>query len=226
MTDHEEIAGLLTGYALACLDSEDEEAVREHLAGCAECRSELAALRLSVGELAAAMAPCPPPAGLEERIMSALPRIRARPRLIPPFLAAAAAILIALLGAGNVLQWQRSQADSARRAAGGLVTMALLGSGAGSSAFGTIVLDPEDNEGVLAVRGLDSPGASGRYQLWLVKGERKASGGLFEVDSHGYGSLVLDVPADFRGFDALMVTLEPRGGSASPSGRAVMQGSR
>jgi hypothetical protein len=106
------------------------------------------------------------------------------------------------------------------------VTLALLGLGSNVDAFGTVVLDPDVNEGVLAVRGLGILHPSLCYQLWLVKGGLRASAGQFSVDAHGYGSLVLEVPAELRGFDAFLVTIEPRGGSASPGSRLVMEGRR
>ncbi|HET7839332.1 MAG TPA: anti-sigma factor [Rectinemataceae bacterium] len=224
MTDHGEIADLLPGLALGCLDPEEESLAREHLAGCAQCRAELASMRDVVGELAVTV-PCQePPPGLEARIMAGLPRSRSPRRAT--FLLAAAAVLIVVLAAGNLVQWQRSQTGLSRRDAGGLLTIALAGSGASAAAFGTVVLDPEDNEGVLAVRGLGALDASRAYQLWLLKGERRASGGVFVVDEHGYGSLLLEVPSEFRGFDAFLVTSEPKGGSPSPTGSPVMKGRR
>lgn len=236
MSEHDEIGDLLPGYALGCLDAEDEAAARAHLAECAECREELASLRDVVGGLAAALPAAPPPPRLEGRIMEAagkessapglrLEAGRGRPRSFSRFaMAAAAAILI--LGAGNLLQWQGARASRPQGGAKGLLTLALAGTGPDAGAFGTVVLDPEDNEGVLAVRGLSSLGPSRRYQLWLAKGSLRASGGLFSVDAHGYGSLLLDVPAGLRGFEALLITVEPAAGSASPTGESVMEGKR
>jgi hypothetical protein len=108
----------------------------------------------------------------------------------------------------------------------GLATFALSGKGLGAGAFGTVVLDPEDNEGVLAVRGLAALDSSRRYQLWLAKDGRLASGGLFSVDAHGYASLLLDVPPDFVGFDSFRITVESAPGSAAPTGDSVMEGKR
>jgi anti-sigma factor RsiW len=42
---HDELRDLLPGHALHALGHEDERAVEAHLATCAECRRELAALR-------------------------------------------------------------------------------------------------------------------------------------------------------------------------------------
>jgi anti-sigma-K factor RskA len=222
VTEHEDLTELLPLLALGSLDAGDEARLKEHLAGCASCRRELSSLRGLVGELAAALPPSPPPPGLEESIMAALPA-RSRPRRLP-LLASAAIALIAALGAGNIIQWQRSRAADFSRNPNALVTLTLEGRGSG--AFGTVVLDPEDNEGVLAVRGLSALDPSRSYQLWLVKGSLRASGGLFTVDAHGYGSLLLDVPSKLRGFESFLVTAEPRGGSAAPTTGPVMEGHR
>jgi anti-sigma-K factor RskA len=227
VTEHREIADLLPGFALGSLDIEDERGVREHLAGCTLCRRELASLRRIVGELAAALPPSPPPPELEARIMSALHRARprSRPRRLP-ILASAALAMIAALGAGNIVQWQRSRVAVSPRGAQALVTLTMEGRGSSEAAFGTVVLDPEDNEGVVAVRGLPALGPSRAYQLWLIKSSRRASGGLFSVDAHGYGSLILDVPPGLKDFDSFLVTTEPMGGSAAPTTGAVMEGHR
>jgi anti-sigma-K factor RskA len=236
VTEHKEIGDLLPGYALGCLDAEEERAAREHLAGCAQCREELASLQGIVGGLASSVPATPPPAHLEGRIMAAaekarsaprpkLVRLRGRPRSVSRFAVAAAAAIV-ILGAGNILQWQGSRPSSAPAASKGLMTLALAGRGAGAGSFGTVVLDPEDNEGVLAVRGLASLDPSRRYQLWLAKDGLRASGGSFSVDARGYGSLLLDVPAEFRNFNAFLITVEPARGSAAPTSEPVMEGKR
>jgi hypothetical protein len=132
-------------------------------------------------------------------------------------MAAAAAILI--LGAGDILQWQLSRPK-------GLTTLAFSGRGGSPAPFGTLVLDPDDNEGVLAVRDLPQLEGSLRYQLWLRKGGLQASGGQFSVDKRGYGSLILEVPSDFKGFDSFRITVESAQGSSAPTGGSVMEGRR
>lgn len=138
-------------------------------------------------------------------------------------LAAAAVVLILALGAGNVLQWTRSPQFEAR--AKGLVTVALTGTVNHQEAYGTIVVDMQDDEGVLAVRGLPQLGPDSRYQLWLRNGSEVKSGGLFEVDQDGYGSLLIKVPGGFQGFRTFGISVEPAEGSVSPTGKPVLRGS-
>jgi len=225
MNDHEDIRSLLPGHALGALDPEEEERVRAHLRGCARCRRELDeyvragdALLLSVGE-------AEPPQALEERLMRsvrAMRPIRRRPLLANPFAAAAAAVLIIVLAAGNVAQWINSPGFQARTR--GLVTIALVGAGGNREAYGTIVVDMDDSEGVLAVRGLSPLEPSLRYQLWLVRDDKKTSGGSFAVNQNGYGSLLIKVPGGFRSFQRFCISVEPAEGSPAPTRPPILIG--
>ncbi|MGA2480662.1 MAG: anti-sigma factor, partial [Spirochaetia bacterium] len=136
---------------------------------------------------------------------------------------AVAAILIVALAAGNVLQL-RSRGARVSSEAASLTTAVLKGTAGVPDAYGTVVLDPEDNRGVLAVRGLPRLDVAHQYQLWLIRGTERRSGGVFSVSADGYGSLMLDVPTDFKGFRDIGISVEPTGGSPSPTGAAVMRG--
>ena len=82
-----------------------------------------------------------------------------------------------------------------------------------------------DNKGVLAVTGLRRLDSGHQYQLWLVRDGQRRSGGVFSPDADGYGSMLLTVPEDFKDFHSFGVTVEPRGGSDSPTGARVLSGS-
>jgi len=227
MSDHEAIRELIAAYALDALDAEDSTRVEEHLPGCAPCRRELASFLRVADQLALSATEVSPPVGLEQKILRQaslnMQRGAARgPRSWNPGVAAAAAVLILLLAAGNLAQWVRSPQFQARSK--GLVTVALLGTSGHRDAYGTIVVDPDDNEGVLAVRGLPKLDQGSRYQLWLTKDGDTRSGGLFAVNEDGYGSLLVKIPGGFRGFRSFAVSVEPVEGSASPQGSTIMRG--
>jgi anti-sigma-K factor RskA len=250
MSDHP-TRDLLPGYALGCLEAAEERLVREHLEECDACRRELAALNEVTGSLALAVPPAAPSAGLEERIakrISLMKRISARARVGERARAAAlfpgpwstvrsalplrfravgavAAILIVALAAGNVLQLRGRISPRGPSGAASLSTATLTGTAGLSDAYGTVVLDPTDNRGVLAVRGLPRLDADHRYQFWLVKGDQWRSAGLFSVSDDGYGTLMLDVPPDFKGFTSFCISAEPTGGSSWPTGKQLMRGS-
>jgi anti-sigma-K factor RskA len=247
MSDDHAIRDLLPGFALGCLDSHETLAVERHLPGCPACKAEVESFA-RVSDVLATTAPlADPPAALEERIVRSVERAmehsarrgaaRDRPPLLfprvglarsrgltqPAILSIAAMIVVALL-AGNVLQWtgviqRRGQSGSPK-----LMTALLAGTGDARDAYGTIVLDPVDREGVVAVTGLPKLPAASQYQLWLIRGAERRSGGVFNVDEGGYGSLLLLVPVDFRDFSGFGVSVEPAGGSPAPTGSKVMSG--
>ena len=229
MSDPHPIRDLLPGYSLGILDEEEKSGVREHLAACAACRAELASFRETAGRLAAAAPQRDLPAGLEARIMRAvrgrpLPRRPARSWFSRPALTGIAAAFAVALGAGNLLQWTGVLAPAARGTPPRLATAVLSGTGGAPEAYGTIVLDPKDNKGVLAVTGLPALDTGRQYQLWLIRDGQRRSAGVFSPDSDGYGSMLLTVPADFRDFQSFGVSVEPRGGSPAPTGPRVLTG--
>ncbi len=240
MSDPHPIRDLLPGYSLGILDEEELNGVREHLAVCAACRAELASFREVAGTLAAAAPQRDLPAGLEARILRAVrdrsaaqeasgPRLDVRrpgrPRGSPwPALTGIAAAVALVLGAGNLLQWSGVLSPAARGMPPKLSTAVLSGTGSAPEAYGTIVLDPKDNKGVLAVTGLPALDPGRQYQLWLIRDGQRRSGGVFSPDTEGYGALLLTVPADFRDFRSFGVSIEPRGGSPAPTGPRVLTG--
>jgi len=228
MKDNHEELDLLPAYALGSLDAEDSDRVKEHVARCRACREELASYEEVTGRLALAVPEQEPPAWLESRIMEKVLSNRRRqsfPEFLGfrrPMLAAVAALLIIALGAGNIYLLTRPLQSPAQ--VPGLVTVVLTGTGETPLAYGTIVIDRDDNRGVLAVRGLAPLDASSAYQLWIIREGERRSGGVFNVTADGYGSLQVTVPAGFTGFTRFGISIEPAGGSASPTGARVMSG--
>ncbi len=225
MSDHEAIRELIAAYSLDALDPEESARVQAHLPRCAACRKDLASFLRVADQIAESSPEVQPPAELEQKILlraSLAPKTPRRAWVWNPGLAAAAVVLILVLAAGNLAQWVRSPQFQARTK--GLVTVALLGTGAHREAYGTIVVDTEDNEGVLAVRGLPALASGSRYQLWLTRDGETRSGGLFTVNEDGYGSLLIKVPGGFRGFRTFTVSVEPAGGSSSPQGSKILSG--
>ncbi len=227
MSDHEEIRELIAAYALDALDPEDSARVQAHLPRCASCRRELASFLRVADQIALSTRDAGPARDLETRILreaSLVPRpVRARRAWgWTPGFAVAAAVLVFVLAAGNVAQWVRSPQFQARTK--GLVTVALVGTVGHKDAYGTIVVDTDDSEGVMAVRGLPQLSPGSRYQLWLTRDGETLSGGLFTVNPDGYGSLLVKVPGGFRGFRAFGVSIEPQEGSSVPRGSMIMRG--
>jgi len=147
-----------------------------------------------------------PPPGLEDKILAAVetspkPRLAKKRRLGVPLLSVAALAL----AVGNVIQLAQPRVPaSAEPPKSGLEVVMLNGGPDAPHAFGTIVLDPDDNHGVLAVR--DLPASSGSYELWLRTETESRSAGTFEVNGDGYGALMLSVPSGFANFHEFRLT--------------------
>ena len=62
------------------------------------------------------------------------------------------------------------------------------------------------------------------YQVWLLKGDERYSGGVFTVDSTGFGLGVVIPAAPLTEFDAIGITVEPAQGSGGPTGTHVLTG--
>jgi len=232
MSDHHVIRELLPGYALGCLDTEEEKAVQTHLVNCETCSELLGSFRDVTDRLSFTVPLAEPPPALEGRIMhrigETLARRRPSPRWLPQFrypaLAALAAVLVVALATGNILQLTKTLPGPLQPRSAGLLTAMLAGTGLAKDAYGTIVLDPKDNKGVLAVNGLPPLDGAHQYQLWLIRDGQRRSAGVFSVDADGYGALLLMVPRDFVDFRSFGISIEPWGGSPAPTGAKMMSG--
>src|SRR5262245_46966889 len=80
MNAHDTFADEIPAYALDALDADDARRVTEHLATCAECRSELARYRQVAMTLALAVDPEVPPPSLRARTLA---RATAQPQASP-----------------------------------------------------------------------------------------------------------------------------------------------
>jgi anti-sigma-K factor RskA len=220
---------MLPGLALGSLEPQEARRARAHLAVCEACRQELASMDDLVGRMAMALPAAEPPAGLEERVMERIKGAGRRARspvafFRHPAVAAIAAALVLFLGAGNVVQWLRVSSLARTPVAPGFITIVLKAAEPGLKVTGTMVLDSHSHGGTLAVRGLRRLDTEHQYQLWLVRRDERRSGGVFNADEYGYANLLLLVPADFRDFTAIGVSIEPAGGSPAPTGARVATG--
>src|SRR5262245_12270115 len=82
---------------------------------------------------------------------------------------------------------------------------------------------PQGQVACLVVQGLPPLHEGQVYQVWLVHGDEHASGGTFEARD-GNGWVLVRSNEPLSNYDSVGVTIEPRGGSAAPSGTPVLQG--
>lgn len=76
--------------------------------------------------------------------------------------------------------------------------------------------------GVLSVANMPAQGDGTVYQLWYITDSpaTPVPGGTFTVDGTGQGFML--IPADVDGVTSIAVSLEPEGGSASPTGAILL----
>ena len=221
---------LTAAYALNALDPQEEAAFEEHLAGCEACRTEIAALIETAGALASSMQGPPPPPELRARILDRV--AGERTNVVPlrgrrPFqaaLVAAAAALALAVGFGAWATSLSSDLDKERRAA------------AESARAAEVLAEPETEhhqvegtDGVLAIApdrgatlvlsGLPPAPDGHTYEAWVVVEDNVQPAGLFQAGStRTVARLSVPVPEG-----ALVgVTVEPTGGSRTPSGEMLV----
>ena len=81
---------------------------------------------------------------------------------------------------------------------------------------------PDSGGGYVVVVGLTPPPSGTTYQAWYMGGGHSKSAGLVEVGADGYA--VLSDMTPMPGMDTVMLTMEPGGGSAQPTGEPLVMG--
>ncbi|GAA0244817.1 anti-sigma factor [Saccharothrix mutabilis subsp. mutabilis] len=234
---------LIGAYVLDAVTDAERRVFEEHLAGCSGCAQEVAELRETTALLAGG-AEVTPPAGLKDRVLTAV----AHTRQVPPdppraaggrggrwrrataiTTAAAVAVVVALgvhtAAANDRLERQlqalrQVEAESGRFAEvlaapdAKLVRGEVTGGGSG-----TAVASRTRGQVVFLAHGLAELPEDRAYQLWLIGADGPRPAGLLS----GSGGRPLPLLANgFTGPEAVGLTVEPRGGSARPTTPAVV----
>ena len=242
MTDHRWLE-LTAPYALGALAPAERADFEAHLAECATCRAEVQALREVTGLLAQAAPAEPPPPALRERILRDARSVRpisARRRPVLPWIAAAAAVVLALAAgygywsarvAQTALRTALDSAQASLDSASQLVT-AILDSTVGTADLAATGKPPAMRlfwnraRHVVVVAAFELPPApAGRtYQLWAIKkGQAPVSVGTFNTAPNGRAVITLQMPAGLKP-DLSAVTEEPAGGSPQPTQQPFLVG--
>lgn len=240
--EHEEILALIPAYALGSLDTEDTSMVNRHLPACEACQAELDAYTTVVDVLPLAAPDSQPSAALKGRLMA---RIKAAPAAAPaaaarapetgpgwiqqmsqafqnlftgPSWRPAVLLIVLVLALGNIIQWQQANApdpNSWRR-------VRLAGTEAAPDASGIIYISADGRNGTVIVDGLPHLGPEQQYQLWLIQDGQRTSGAVFSVDENGYRGTQIESPRPLQEYGTFGITIEPAGGSPSPTGQRVL----
>jgi outer membrane murein-binding lipoprotein Lpp len=104
----------------------------------------------------------------------------------------------------------------------------LWGSESSREAYGMVMCCRREADGdvsaLLAVYKLPQLPEDKVYQVWFIQGDQRYTGGVFSVDSTGYGLSVIVPAAPMADFDAIGITVEPAQGSGGPTGTNVLKG--
>lgn len=231
-TGHDRFKEQLPGYALGALDPAEQSDLERHLEGCAECRAELAWLEPAGVVLAADIEQVEPAPDLRSRVMAAVDEemaVSERPATVPApgkkrsspgsgwlsgllrpaVLGAAAAALFVGVALGLALNDDRAPTGPQRQVVTGQSTI-------GADA----VMVASEGTGTLKMTGLRQPSEDEVYQAWIQRGQSVIpTDSLFVPDRRG--SATASFP-DLTGVTAVMVSLEPRGGSRQPTTAPVI----
>ena len=97
--------------------------------------------------------------------------------------------------------------------------MELAGTQAAQTARGTFVYDQKTGRAILMAEGLPATPADKAYELWFIpKGHSPMAGRIFTIDASGHAMLPEQMPAEAMESAVIAITLEPKKGSAVPTG--------
>ncbi len=242
---------LASAFAVGALPPGEAAEYVRHLALCGPCRVLAAELQAVADALPSALEPRVASAGLKERVMRPMraesadrqePAEATRPATVLRWsmrrrwtagLAVAASIVA--LAAAAVL-WNlglRSRNDDLQSQVNRLEQMLGAISSAGQvtklqgtkdapGASGTVVQSPSGALAYVFLMALPELPEGMVYQAWSIKGSDPVGVGLFS--SKGLGEQLVVLDADFSGADAIGISIEPAGGSQTPTGAIVLLG--
>ncbi len=95
---------------------------------------------------------------------------------------------------------------------------------ASTDATAMVYMDPDPGGwgGIVAFRGMSQPPSGQVYQLWMIENGQAVPGPTFIPDAGGQATV--QVPGDAATSQAMAITMEPDGGSETPSTTPIMQG--
>lgn len=246
----DDIQPWLAAYALG--EIADDPAARAHLAACPKCQSDLREYRAVAAMLPYAAPEVAPPAELRDRVIAAVtaasgqpsapaqkqPRQAWFPRLWPPATRSGWAAMAFALVSLVLLAWNLALQSQLARQSNQLVAsgrgwqtvVALLNDESlrwytisGDQANGHFWATPQGELACLVAQQLPALPEGQVYQVWLTHGAEVADGGTFEA-RNGDAWTIIRTQQPIADYSGVFVTIEPDGGSVSPTGKRVLDG--
>jgi anti-sigma-K factor RskA len=230
----------LPEFVLGCLEEAEARRVADHLAGCESCRGEFYAYQELAGQIGSSIEQIEPPASLKKTLLAQVveqhpgsTRLESRDSWVQRWIGrfrpvsrgwgAISLGLIMLLALSNLLIWQRLEGLRSTQA-NQLRTIPLHGTESMPGATGLVIMSLDGRWGTVVIDDLAVLGDDQEYQLWLIRNGDRDSGGLIAVNPEGYGWLYVHSEESLASYTSFGITIEPRGGSSSPTGTKVLGG--
>ena len=239
-TDRDARDEILVRLVLGDLPAAEAETLRTMLAHDPALAREVRSLRATLDQLPYATVTAPPP-HLRARVLHAA-GTAPRPSATPPATTRGPVVtwrrVVGALAAGLALQlvWDngRLRRDLALQRdvmttlqqPNVLLSFALAGTGGGSGAFGSVVLDLDAKKAAVVIRDLAPAPPDHTYRLWAQVGDRKVPCGDLRIAPDGTVSAQIPIPVDAYTAPVreLLLTLETRADTDAPHGPTVMRG--
>jgi len=236
-----ELAG---AYALDALDDAERERFERHLARCSSCAEDVRRMTSTATALALAVA-AEPPSGLKQRVLAAAaatpqlpplpstaaPRRHGRPvtrsawfprlALGVAAVGVAAAVVLAVVTVSTQDRLDRLQAQNQAIASVLAASDAQIATGTSSTGGkATVVLSYAQQKMIFTSTGLPALPDNKVYELWLLSTGSAKSAGLLPQPTDGKTAPVL--AAGLTSADKVGVTVEPAGGTSSPTTTPIL----
>jgi anti-sigma-K factor RskA len=222
-------------YVVGALDSEELIRFEAELKGNPELRRLVQQLQETAAELAWAPPLRRPSLGLKQRILREITMEKSSERkasvfptvFIPWALAACLTVACVVLWKQRgdlrqeVARLESQDAVARMRIAQLSATLEDY-----KQVAAVVVWDPEKQKGVLRLARLPQVSSDKSYQLWAIDSRQPnpISAGTFAVNADGGGDVVVKTALPLGMETKFAISLEPRGGSASPQGPVVLIG--
>jgi anti-sigma-K factor RskA len=217
-------------YVLGVLSEQEHGAFVEHLASCAVCREEVAALQVVVGALPAVAPQLSAPPELKQRVMAS---VRADIAQSSEDRSLAREGGRSWLPRVPVWQWRPLVASGALVAVVVVLAVIAFSSGSGGSGGIRVIraqvapsradvsLRVVGGHAQLDISGLPQTPPQRVYEVWVKRsGAPQPTDALFTVTAKG--DATVGVPGSLNGVKVVMVTAEPLGGSKVPTSSPVI----
>jgi anti-sigma-K factor RskA len=248
--DCDSLQALLPAYSIGATDEEETRLVEALLPLCPEIAAELPEYLALSGAILETVAPAMPPAALHDKLMALTAGTAAPDTLVVSTLApktnivrlnrlwiSAAAAMLALLIVSNaywamttsqirqeqlefLAQLEQQNEIITGLTEGNVVQVSLNASQGNARVF----WNTDHHVAFLSTEGLPALSQAETYQLWLINGENRISAGTFQVDESGRGILIFNPALPMDDYERMGITIEPAGGSESPTGDGVAGG--